>query len=97
MLQLFVAYCVGNIIGPQLFLAQQAPSYNDGFEAMLVCFSIAVVFIMILRAYLISQNKKRGTSSISIGVEDLDPREAYEATLKLDKTDKQLPEFRYVY
>lgn len=33
--QCFVACCVGNIIGPQVFFADEAPSYPSGFAAIL--------------------------------------------------------------
>ncbi|TVY36222.1 putative transporter, partial [Lachnellula occidentalis] len=31
----FVSYCVGNIVGPQLFFAREAPGYKSGFLGML--------------------------------------------------------------
>ncbi|WWC72306.1 uncharacterized protein I206_106268 [Kwoniella pini CBS 10737] len=37
------AYAVGNIIGPQFFRSSQAPTYNLGIYAMMVCFAIMCV------------------------------------------------------
>jgi hypothetical protein len=35
---LFTGYCVGNIIGPQTFIASEAPGYHSAYVAMLVGF-----------------------------------------------------------
>ncbi|WRT63340.1 uncharacterized protein IL334_000245 [Kwoniella shivajii] len=48
----YMGYCVGNIIGPQTFLAKQAPLYVGGVVAMLVCYSIALVLIGVYWLYL---------------------------------------------
>ncbi|KIM97181.1 hypothetical protein OIDMADRAFT_130322 [Oidiodendron maius Zn] len=37
---IFISYCVGNLIGPQLFFAREQPRYQSGFASMLVCFGV---------------------------------------------------------
>lgn len=96
--QVFIAYCTGNIIGPQLFFEREAPGYDSGFVSMLVCFSAGVCFCMGLRFYLIWENKRRdcmGEPAVVVlgGVEV----EGTAALNLLDKTDKELLQFRYVY
>ncbi|RSL52033.1 hypothetical protein CEP53_008230 [Fusarium sp. AF-6] len=73
----FIAYCAGNIIGPQLFFAREAPSYSSGFLAMM--------------------NHRR--DSIIDAPETNEVNGSMMANLmdKMDKTDKEIPQFRYVY
>lgn len=56
---LFIAYCAGNIIGPQLFKTDEAPHYNTAFEAIMICYAMVVFLAMGLRCYLITMNKRR--------------------------------------
>ncbi|KAK5625451.1 hypothetical protein RRF57_001167 [Xylaria bambusicola] len=56
---LFIAYCAGNIAGPQLFIDAEAPTYNTAFQAILVCYSLVVGFALGLRAYLAFVNRLR--------------------------------------
>lgn len=56
---LFIAYCSGNIAGPQFFRAQDAPHYNMAFRAILVCYCLVVGLAVVLRCYLQWMNAKR--------------------------------------
>jgi MFS family permease len=56
---LFIAYCAGNIAGPQFFKASDAPHYSMAFRAILVCYSIVVALAMTLRVYLQYENRRR--------------------------------------
>ena len=56
---LFIAYCAGNIAGPQFFRAKDAPHYNMAFRAILVCYSLVVGLAVVLRCYLQWVNTKR--------------------------------------
>ncbi|KAE8310180.1 major facilitator superfamily domain-containing protein [Aspergillus transmontanensis] len=56
---LFIGYCVGNIAGPQLFKKNQAPHYYSAFAAILACFCIAVLDVVLLRVYMVWENKRR--------------------------------------
>lgn len=67
---------------------------------MLVCFSAGTVFCLLLRLFLIQENKKKtracevaGTTVLVVG-----GHEVSEAVLNLiDQTDRELDQFRYVY
>ncbi|CAI6082022.1 unnamed protein product [Clonostachys chloroleuca] len=89
----FVSYCVGNIIGPQLFFAHEAPSYPAGFASMLVCFVVAIFATIGLRFYLIWENRKKERIHGSVTEDNIEAA----AELSGDKTDRELPCFRYVY
>jgi MFS family permease len=56
---LFIAYCTGNIAGPQFFKASDAPHYNMAFRAILICYSLVVGLAVLLRFYLQYMNTKR--------------------------------------
>ncbi|ORY18411.1 major facilitator superfamily transporter [Clohesyomyces aquaticus] len=56
---LFIAYCAGNIAGPQFFRTEEAPHYNTAFRAILVCYCLVVGLAVVLRCYLKSWNGKR--------------------------------------
>ncbi|KAI0402297.1 MFS general substrate transporter [Xylaria palmicola] len=57
---LFLAYCVGNIAGPQLFATEaESPTYRGAFRAILVCYSLVVGLALVLRAYLSAVNSRR--------------------------------------
>ncbi|OJJ07771.1 hypothetical protein ASPVEDRAFT_374466 [Aspergillus versicolor CBS 583.65] len=89
----FVGYCVGNIIGPHLFFSYEQPSYPSGFLAMMICFAVGFVIPLALRYYLIWENRRRDRLAPvedGISAEDLD-------AAVLDKTDKEILQFRYVY
>ncbi|KAL2840392.1 MFS general substrate transporter [Aspergillus pseudoustus] len=94
----FIAYCVGNIIGPQLFFENESPSYPSGFAAMLVCLSLGVILILGLRFYLIWENKRRATQLAAAAAASnttvLD--ETVDLHL-LDQTDYQMLSYVYVY
>ncbi|CAI7593544.1 unnamed protein product [Penicillium crustosum] len=94
----FIAYCAGNIVGPQIMFAREAPSYSSGFAGMVVCFACSAILSMLLRFYCIWENKKRDNIHIPSDdfEEDIDP--AVLASLNLtDKTDREMHQFRYVY
>ncbi|KAE8349500.1 MFS general substrate transporter [Aspergillus coremiiformis] len=56
---MFVAYCAGNIAGPQLFKTSEAPTYQTSFRAILICYLIAGALAVSLRGYLQFLNAKR--------------------------------------
>ncbi|KAK4233554.1 major facilitator superfamily domain-containing protein, partial [Achaetomium macrosporum] len=66
----FVAYSVGNIIGPLMF---------DAFTGVLICFVICLFCAEVLRVFLARENKKRdapyGPPDDAHGLEDLTDRE----------------------
>ncbi|KAK8109123.1 allantoate permease [Apiospora sp. TS-2023a] len=55
----FVAYCMGNIVGPQLFRESEAPGYTTAFRAIMVCYALVVCLSLGLRFYLQWMNGRR--------------------------------------
>lgn len=80
--------------GPQIFLSWDSPRYFTAFAIHLGCYSLLVIDIILLRWYLTHQNKKRDLLAAE-GVSDAHD-EAFVHAFE-DKTDKENPNFRYVY
>jgi hypothetical protein len=63
----FLGYCVGNIIGPQAFLAKEAPSYPTGCKVLIACNTVQVGLIALLWLLLRTRNKKRDEAGVVDG------------------------------
>lgn len=82
----FVAYCAGNMIGPQLFKTREAPRYNTAFEGIMISYALVVVLALGLRFWLLSVNKRRSREELILPVNE-DENE--------NKTDLATKGFRY--
>ncbi|KAI9653551.1 MAG: hypothetical protein M1831_005933 [Alyxoria varia] len=86
---IFVAYCVGNIVGPQLIRSQsKARHYPELWLGLIICYCILIVTAVVLYIYLHRENKRREAVEFSTEKRD-------ELAFK-DLTDQQNPYFRYV-
>ncbi|KAI5859962.1 putative allantoate permease [Durotheca rogersii] len=56
---LFIAYCTGNIAGPQLFKAAEEPTYDTAFRGIMICYALVIGFAAVLRTYLQLVNNRR--------------------------------------
>lgn len=91
----FLAYCIGNIIGPHAFLDSEAPIYPTACKLCIACAAAQMVFAMVLRGLLVWRNKQRDSmESQSAG--DGAPAEVYTNEAMEDLTDFENPRFRYV-
>lgn len=84
----FLAYCIGNIIGPHGFLGSEAPIYQTGCKLIIGCVCAQAVIATVLRLLLIRRNKVRDAASERTAMDD----EAVE-----DVTDFENKSFRYAY
>lgn len=90
---MFIGYCVGNIIGPQLFLTKEAPRYPTGIKGLLSGFALGIFFLCLLGLYYLFENSRRDRK---YGVASAISRdEELEEDLS-NKTDREIPHFRYV-
>ena len=80
-----IAYCVGNLIGPQTFIEAQAPEYAGGKIAIVVCIAISLATLFCIWFVFWARNKKLD-ANLNTKVENLE---------FADLTDKQNPNFRY--
>lgn len=84
----FIFWSAGNAIGPQVFLDWDAPQYRIAFSTHLGCYALLVLIIAYFRWHLVRQNKKRD----AVAAADERNIHAFE-----DLTDRENPNFRYVY
>lgn len=89
----FIAWCVGNSIGPQVFLKWDAPRYFIAFATHMGCYVLLIIVIVFLRFNLTLRNKKKDTLAAQVAeANDEHLVHAFD-----DLTDKENPNFRYVY
>lgn len=88
----FLSYCLGNILGPQVFRANDAPDYSNGYIGLLCCIVIAIGSISMYGYLCWRDNKARDAQQ---GVTE-DTEISTEAAFT-DLTDKEKPSFRYSY
>lgn len=83
----FVGYCVGNVIGPEIFGASPGPIYHAGFVGSFICLVLVVAIAAGTLVLLVAENKRRDrVTGGHIGLHTIDE----------DLTDKQNEDFRYV-
>ncbi|TXT10842.1 hypothetical protein VHUM_02347 [Vanrija humicola] len=84
-----IFYCVGNLIGPQTFRAQDAPNYTPCYVTCIVC--VALVGVTQVAIYLVyrRENARRDKLEEAQGVHLLKDLEGL--------TDRTNPHFRYTY
>ncbi|SCU80308.1 LADA_0B06414g1_1 [Lachancea dasiensis] len=83
-----IGYCVGNLIGPQTFVATEAPHYKSAKIAIVVCFVTCLIVTLALFYINVAENKRRDERN-----EVLDP--SFINSEFADLTDFENPEFRY--
>ncbi|KAF8076228.1 MFS general substrate transporter [Lyophyllum atratum] len=96
----FISWAVGNAIGPQVFRDNDKPRYIKAFVAHMVVYGIQLATIAFLRIRLMRQNVlKRRAQSLpatkangEVADEGLAHKHAFD-----DLTDKENPDFRYLY
>lgn len=86
---IFVAYCVGNIVGPQLIKTPTLKRhYPELWLGLIICYCIVICLAVALYITLRRENKRRDGLELDEGTGD---RLAFK-----DLTDKENPYFRYV-
>lgn len=83
----FVAYCVGNIIGPLVFVEEDAPRYKMGFIIVVASTLAAALLLLAYRYVCLRHNHKRDRAGFM---------ESFEHAYEDDLTDLKNPHFRYV-
>ncbi|KAF4619425.1 hypothetical protein D9613_005508 [Agrocybe pediades] len=96
----FIAWAVGNAIGPQVFQDKDGPRYVKAFVAHIIVYGVQLVTIFLLRLHLMRQNvlkrRKQGLIASKKSAEEMEEDITHKHAFD-DLTDKENPEFRYVY
>lgn len=91
--------CIGNIASPFFYKADQAPSYHLGIASLLVANVVELGIFVALRFAYKRENRmkvrQREEELLVVGGRDRDV--ALNETAFLDITDKENPNFEYVY
>lgn len=84
------------IVGPQTFKASEKPGYHSAYIAMLIGYSIKLVAICALYAYMWSVNKKRDRAAAAAGILDMEEtkKRGIESGMH-DRTELENLDFRY--
>jgi len=90
----FIAWAAGNAVGPQVFLARDAPRYFIAFATHLGCYTLLVLVIFFLRWHLKRQNDRKDALAAEGVDEAKDDRMVHAFD---DLTDRENLNFRYVY
>jgi MFS family permease len=86
---IFVAYCVGNIVGPQLIKSQtKKDHYPELWMGLIICYCITIAASVALYFVLWRENKRREAHAV-----DEEERDRFAF---MDLTDKENVYFRYV-
>lgn len=93
--------CIGNIAGPFFYKADQAPKYSLGIGSILVCNCLELAMFFAFRYAFIWENKKKEKVRARIaenqGRSGPLTQEELNLTAFQDLTDKENPNFHYVY
>lgn len=84
-----IAYCVGNIIGPQAFQAKDAPKYTPALITIVVCWIISIVLLLVIWYVNHRANVRRDAFKSSPEYVHVKNQEF------LDLTDGENMDFRY--
>ncbi|CCX32993.1 major facilitator superfamily domain-containing protein [Pyronema domesticum] len=89
----FVSWAVGNSIGPQVFLAWDAPRYFIAFAVHMGCYVLLLMTLVFLRWWYKRENSRK-EKKIQEGMATVDTelKHSFE-----DLTDRENVNFRYVY
>ncbi|KAF9055105.1 MFS general substrate transporter [Hymenopellis radicata] len=96
----FVAWAVGNAIGPQVFRSDDAPKYYKAWVSHIVMYGVQLAAIAFLRARLMRLNvlKRRAQKVAETKASGEDTNENITHSHAFDDlTDHENPDFRYVY
>jgi len=84
-----IAYCVGNLIGPQVFQAKDAPRYTPALITIVVCWIICIILLLVIWFVNVRENRRRDAFAASPEYVHVKNQEF------LDLTDGENMDFRY--
>ncbi|KAI1179163.1 major facilitator superfamily transporter allantoate [Nemania sp. FL0916] len=84
-----ITYCVGNIIGPQVFRPGDAPLYHNAITVVVVSFIVALLAQLSIYFWCRRQNAIKASIRAAPGYTKIDGQEF------MDLTDRENPEFIY--
>lgn len=89
--------CIGNIASPFFYKTDQAPSYHLGIGSLLVANCIELALFFVFRYAFIWENKRKEKQREELRASGNYVADELNATAFTDLTDKENPNFIYVY
>ncbi|KAJ4187882.1 hypothetical protein NW767_012156 [Fusarium falciforme] len=89
--------CIGNIVSPFFYRSEQAPSYHLGIGSLLVSNCIELALFFVFRYSFMWENKRKERQREALRVAGDGATDELNATAFNDLTDKENPNFVYVY
>lgn len=90
-----IAYCVGNMVGAQVFRTQDAPRYVVGTIVCSVCFALQAVVILCWRLYYMWENRRRDRLMVERGISNEERERLGKQLGEQGKTDRENIYIRY--
>lgn len=90
-----IAYCVGNMVGAQVFRTQDAPRYVVGTIVCSVCFALQALVILLWRLYYMYENRRRDRIMAEQGISKEDQERLAKELGEQGKTDMENIYIRY--
>ncbi|KAH7311398.1 major facilitator superfamily domain-containing protein [Stachybotrys elegans] len=94
---LFVAYCVGNAVGAQMFVASDAPRYIRGITACGVLYCVEFCCMGIWRFYYVWENRRRAKLISEQGISKEESERLGKLNAEKDMTDRENIHFKYSF
>ncbi|KAJ3820730.1 MFS general substrate transporter [Lentinula raphanica] len=97
-------YCIGNAVGPFMWQEKYKPRNHVPWIVIGVCYVVSIILLMIIRAHLALENKRRDAEPLDTTYDDVYIELKKDGVLEkvkvekefLDLTDVQNRDFRYV-
>lgn len=94
---IWLGACVGNIASPFFYRTEQAPTYQLGIGSILVANCIELALFFVLRYSFKWENKRKEQQRAALRDAGDGTADELNATAFNDLTDKENPNFEYVY
>ncbi|KAL1664346.1 major facilitator superfamily domain-containing protein [Schizophyllum commune] len=87
----FMMYCVGNMVGSQIFKSQDAPTYTPGVIGCCICFGLELLIIAAWRTILVLRNRRRDRAQATDGLTNEERERLGKINGEKDLTDFENP------
>ncbi|KAJ9156528.1 MFS general substrate transporter [Pleurostoma richardsiae] len=91
----FIGYCVGNMVGSQVFRTDDAPRYVKGTVACCIALGLETVLLVLWRLWYMYENRRRDRLAAESGLSKEEQERLGREMGEKDLTDWQNPYFRY--
>lgn len=92
---IWLGACIGNIVGPFFYRTEQSPRYTLGIGSLLVANVVEFSLFFALRYAFMYENKRKQRQREQM--ERDGSLQSLNETAFMDMTDKENPNFEYVY